>query len=126
MAAQSNDLSFDLTGDAVVDEADRLKWIEELAGTISGDANLDGTVQFSDFLALSGGFGMPGGWADGDFDGDGDVQFADFLSLSANFGQMGAASVPEPASEPLAVIALATLSLARRRSRTLTPREWSN
>jgi len=128
VAAQSNDLSFDLTGDAVVDQADRLKWIEELAGTISGDANLDGTVQFSDFLALSGGFGMPGGWADGDFDGDGDVQFADFLSLSANFGQMGAAaaSVPEPASGPLAVIALATLSLARRRSRTLTPREWSN
>lgn len=72
-----------------------------LANTLIGDTNLDGTVTFSDFLALSAGFGNAGGWAEGDFDGNGQVEFPDFLALSGNFGQtsVAAASVPEPSAD---------------------------
>ena len=117
--AGTNTASFDLTGDATVDDADRTIWVEELAGSLSGDANLDGSVQFSDFLALSASFGSAGGWANGDFDGNGEVQFPDFLRLSANFGSSAVASqsVPEPrTSMPLAG-ALVLFSAFRRRRR---------
>lgn len=96
----TNQASFDLTDDALVNEADRKVWVEDLKGTFFGDVDLDGQVQFSDFLALSAGFGSEGGWAEGDVDGDGQIQFADFLSLSGNFGKPEATaslSVPEPA-----------------------------
>lgn len=96
--AGSNTAAFDLTADSIVDDLDRTKWVVELARTLLGDADLDGSVQFSDFLALSRGFGAEGGWADGDFDGNGQVQFPDFLILTNNFGATSAAAVPEPAS----------------------------
>lgn len=96
--AGTNTGSFDITGDQVVDALDRTHWVEELFGTFFGDADLDGRVQFSDFLTLSSRFGAAGGWSDGDFDGNGEVEFADFLSLADNFGngEVNAASVPEP------------------------------
>ena len=55
---------------------------------LAGDSNLDGLIDFSDFLALSSNFGkdVDSAWADGDFDGDARVTFADFLILSDNFG----------------------------------------
>ena len=109
---------YDLNLDDLIDGEDRRIWVEGLAGTFFGDANLDGTVSFADFLALSAGFGQPGGWAKGDFDGSGDVAFGDFLLLSENFGQtdIAAASVPEPNSMALTLIAVASaLSLRRRR-----------
>lgn len=116
--AGSNQSSFDLTGDSIVDQTDRQTWVEDLAGTFSGDADLDGSVQFSDFLTLSSGFGMAGGWADGDFDGNGQVEFPDFLTLSANFGKAAAAakSVPEPATNLLAGYAMLGILVAWRRS----------
>lgn len=120
----SNTTSFDVTEDAIVDQADRQMWVE-LAGSFFGDADLDGSVQFSDFLALSAGFGMEGGWAEGDFDGNGEVAFSDFLALSANFGQTAAttSAVPEPNAYHLALsIPLATL-LFRRRSGAFTSNE---
>ena len=89
---------FDLNGDDLVDQADRDAWVELLANTSFGDADLNGSVEFADFLSLSSNFGQEGGWAQGDFDGSGDVQFADFLLLSTNFGQTteAVATVPEP------------------------------
>lgn len=54
---------------------------------IPGDANHDGSVDFSDFLELSANFGLQdASWADGDFDGDGIVSFADFVILSDAYG----------------------------------------
>ncbi len=98
--AGTNETSFDLNNDMLVDDVDRTIWVEELVGTTFGDADLNGTVEFPDFLALSRAFGGEGGWADGDFDGSGDVQFPDFLTLSRNFGvsNVAIASVPEPAT----------------------------
>jgi len=116
-----NQAAFDLTGDALVDDADRRQWVEDLAGSLFGDADLDSKVEFDDFLALSTGFGQPGGWANGDFNGDGNVGFPDFLELSANFGRAGSgnlnvatATVPEPVAGGCWLLTLC-LWLRRRR-----------
>ena len=69
-----------------------------------GDTNLDGAVDFADFLMLAEHFGEQGDWSAGDSNFDGIVEFADFLQLANNFeGQAIAASVPEPASFSIAV-----------------------
>lgn len=53
-----------------------------------GDANRDGTVDFADFLQLSGNFGRTDAvWEDGDFDENGVIEFSDFLVLSTNFNK---------------------------------------
>lgn len=117
--AGTNDPLFDVTADAIVDELDRMTWVEGLAGSLLGDTDLDGNVQFSDFLALSNAFGGQGGWAEGDFDGNGVVQFPDFLALSTNFGTSVAASraVPEPrTSIHLAILLVMIASLLSRNS----------
>ena len=88
-----------------------------------GDANLDGVVDFPDFLALSEHFGQgsssdPRGWSQGDFDGNGEVDFPDFLILSENFGAVAAASatsVPEPTAGSIALFGLLGLIGLRKR-----------
>jgi hypothetical protein len=71
-----------------------------------GDSNLDGSVDFGDFLALSENFGQAAGWAGGDFDGSGTTDFDDFLNLALNFGagEINVAAVPEPAGQELAIV----------------------
>ena len=108
-------IEFDVTGDGLVTEHDRESWIRELATSLPGDANLDGKVQFDDFLALSANFGQSGGWSDGDANGSGHVDFADFVLLSSNYQQSNAtsAAVPEPSTFLLGLTAW-SLSLLRR------------
>ena len=98
--------------------------IEVLAKT-QGDANLDGEVNFADFLTLSDHFGEgsrrdPRGWSQGDFDGNGEVNFPDFLILSENFGAIAAANssaaaVPEPTGISIALFGLLALIGFRKR-----------
>lgn len=58
----------------------------DLIVTWAGDTDLNLTVNFRDFLALSTSFAqLDTGWANGDFDADGETAFVDFLELSANF-----------------------------------------
>lgn len=55
---------------------------------IAGDANLDGTVNSSDFAILAANYSRTGiNWLDGDFTGNGTVNALDFNVLATNFGQ---------------------------------------
>jgi len=76
---------FDLNEDSMVDQADLDRWLDDFAATTRGDANIDGVVDFQDFLAVSGNFNSPAGWATGDFNGDFRSDFSDFLIISQNF-----------------------------------------
>ena len=83
-----------------------------------GDLDGNGTVEFADFLILSGAFGQEVATCEeGDIDRNGTVDFTDFLTLSGNFGQSvgGAQAVPEPAG--FALFALAGLMLGYLRPR---------
>lgn len=94
----------------------------------TGDANLDGVVDASDYMRLKGKLGSPAGvdwWEGGDFDDDGTTGTADLGAMIANFGmdngehnpagQSGAASsVPAPHA---AVLLLAGLPAILRRRR---------
>lgn len=112
-------LDRDLNG--IVDSDDLSKWLAD-AGISNGDTDLNGTVDFTDFLALSSAFGGEGGWGNGDFDGNGTVEFPDFLALSDNFGSSTqAAAVPEPAGIGIAVVG-ALVALGARVQRA-TPME---
>lgn len=96
--------AFNIAGDAEVDASDRIFWVENLKGTFLGDANLDGKVDFFDFIDLANGFNKPGGWANGDFNGNQMVDFLDFIDQASNFGQPkeeAAFAVPEPSSASL-------------------------
>ena len=91
---QTFDPKFDLDSDEQLSSADITFMIEEILQTKLGDVNLDGAVDFSDFLELSASFGSEGGWSQGDFDGSGEIDFADFLALSRNFGYGALAGEP--------------------------------
>lgn len=77
---------FDLNHDLQVDQEDVDFWLDHVASTRRGDANLDGQVDFVDFLEFSGNFGRTdAAWAEGDFNGDRVVDFADYLLLAKDF-----------------------------------------
>jgi hypothetical protein len=88
--------------------------------TLFGDADLNGTVDLSDFTRLAASFNTVGTstWLKGDFNYDGNTDLTDFSFLASNFnttlpaGEIGAV-VPEPAT--LALAAAGLLSLYRRR-----------
>jgi hypothetical protein len=68
----------------------------EIAPALLGDCNLDGTVNFSDYLILAGNFGHTGAdWDEGDFLYTGTVTFADYLALAGNFGKPSALSAAQ-------------------------------
>ena len=72
----------------IVDEHDLEHWVSVIAKTRFGDLDLDGRVDFGDFLTLSANFGTSDvRYSDGDLNGDQRIDFADFLLLSANFGK---------------------------------------
>ncbi|MFT3786193.1 MAG: hypothetical protein QM770_08510 [Tepidisphaeraceae bacterium] len=89
-----------------------------------GDANLEGTVNFSDLLTLAANYGTAGGatWSVGDFTGDGSVNFDDLLALAANYGAgpavlasdwaLAQSLVPEPSA--IGMLAGAGSVLVRR------------
>ncbi len=56
--------------------------------TLRGDTNLDGTVNFTDLLALARNYnGTNLFWQTGDFNYDGNVNFTDLLALARNYNQ---------------------------------------
>lgn len=93
--------------------------------TLVGDANLDGTVNLTDLLALLNNYGQSNkDWAAGDFNYDGTVNLTDLLALLNNYGQTatlasaaGTSSVPEPGAISLLAIGAMALVPRRRQSR---------
>lgn len=116
-----SDTISDLDENGVIDAEDLSFFISDGFGSVAGDANLDGTVNFPDFLTLSANFGSEAGWHEGDFDGTGHVAFPDFLALSANFGFVAespeVAAIPEPSAAALLLTGLLGIAMARRACR---------
>ena len=55
--------------------------------TVIGDANLDGQISTSDFMALATNFNQAAAtWGGGDFNFDGTVNALDFNAVATNFG----------------------------------------
>ena len=65
-----HDATFDLTGDGLVDMVDVDELVLNILGTLYGDANLDRTVDGSDFILWNCQQFQRGGWRKGDFNGD--------------------------------------------------------
>ncbi len=78
-----------------------LGWIDNtttntisIAYTMYGDANLDGSVNFSDLSKLLSKYNQAGVWADGDFNYDGMVDFADLSKLLSTYNQSVGLLIP--------------------------------
>lgn len=127
VAVMTNDPSFDLTGDGLVDQADLEDWLA-VAGSINlasgnsylvGDANLDGFVDGPDFIAWNNNkFTSVAAWTAGDFNADGAVDGQDFVAWNANKFQSadgsGTAAVPEPSGLTMIGLAIGLLTIRRR------------
>ncbi|MBC7833924.1 MAG: hypothetical protein H7Y88_02350 [Phycisphaerales bacterium] len=70
------DLSADMNGDLVINQAD-IDEVLAILETTGGDVNLDGVCDDADAAIAQGNIDMPGGWAMGDVSGDGTVTQAD-------------------------------------------------
>ncbi len=128
----NNTASFDMNGDGVVNVADvtdpTLGWLtvggaNNVADTDGnpfriGDANLDGSVDVSDFNIWNGQkFTATAAWCAGDFTIDGSVDVSDFNAWNGNKFTMsgsGTAVVPEPGAYPLAALCLLGLAVRRQ------------
>ena len=102
----TNNPSFDLNNDSIVDDADRVVMIESLLNSYFGDSNLDGEFSSADFVTV---FSIGeyedatadnSTWADGDWNGDGDFDSSDFVAAFSaggyERGPRAAAAIPEP------------------------------
>lgn len=97
-----------------LDELPALPW-SNLATTLPGDYNLDGTVDSADYTVWRDSLGQAGDELAADGNGDGAIDDADYAIWKLYFGQSfaaspsQAASVPEPALLTLIVISLSCL-----------------
>ncbi|NQU24735.1 MAG: PEP-CTERM sorting domain-containing protein [Candidatus Nealsonbacteria bacterium] len=86
---------------------------------LDADADLDGDVDFGDYMVLESWFGGPGDWSKGDFDLDGDIDFGDYMILEAAFGDAvpaeSAAAVPEPGTIAMLLGVLLGIACYRKR-----------
>ena len=82
------DLSADLNGDLLVNEADVTELMNVILGTAIGDLDWDCDVDLSDLAALLGSYGSTGEltYEEGDLDGDGDVDLSDLAALLGHYG----------------------------------------
>jgi hypothetical protein len=133
-------------GKSVIDRTD-FALVRAAVGSklTDGDADFDGSVGFSDLVAVAQNYGIATGdarWDQGDFTGDGNVGFDDLVKVAQNYcgGPLTApipgasagfqadltaafASVPEPSSAIVLLVAVAGLARPRgRKQSALSPR----
>ena len=121
----ATDWLLDLNVDGLVDMSDLTIMVEEIVGTLMGDANLDGVVDGLDFVVWNDNkFTSGTGWASGDFNGDGITDGVDFTIWNSFKFQSGSGGnpynynpsvVPEPSVSIVGM--LFGLALFRRRRR---------
>jgi hypothetical protein len=121
-ASGANTATYDLNGDALVNEGDIGVWINDLFNSWVGDANLDGEFNSADLVNVlaSGTYeaDIDSVWETGDFNGDGRTTSGDLVSALAGGGyeagpRAAVAAVPEPAGCTL--LLLGSLMFVRRR-----------
>ncbi len=104
IVAGTNDSSFDLSGDGLVNPIDLTAWLAEagMAELPSGnpyplaDGNLSGDVDISDFNVWNANkFTSNSAWCGGDFNADGFVDVGDFNLWNGNKFTSAAMAVPE-------------------------------
>ena len=126
IAGNSTDLTFDLTGDGVVDRNDLTAWLAEAGAAelasgnpfLNGDANLSGVVDVSDFNIWNANkFTNSAAWCLGDFNADGVVDTSDFNLWNMNkFTTSDMAAVPEANSLWAAMLGCVVIVMLQRRS----------
>lgn len=119
LAIRNNDTdtTFDVDENGTVDIADGQFWVEQLADTKLGDANLDRRVDAEDLSIWEANhFQLNTGWATADFNGDGNTDVSDFNLWNDHRGS-SAAPVPEPATFPVFFAAALALFNLRRQCR---------
>jgi hypothetical protein len=124
-AAGTNNPTYDLNADALVNTADVSFWIRDLRGSWVGDADLNGEFNSTDLVSVlaAGKYesGTASVWSEGDFNGDGRTDSGDLVAALADGGyEMGpraaVAAVPEPATALGAALGLLLLVRAARRT----------
>lgn len=125
VATGSTDVKYDFDQNDTVNHGDVLYWINDLAKTWIGDANVDGLFNSADFVAVfqAGKFEQneDAVWSQGDWSGDNRFTSQDFVTAFQQGGyEMGpraaTAAVPEPQAVALLLIGLAGwMSMSRRR-----------
>ena len=101
--AVGGDLSTDITGDLVINQADVRELVIGILKTDMGDVNLDGYTDCADRTVLQANLDLPGtfGWAQGDLNGDRTVNALDFNILSGNL-RCSPADIAYDDGQPLA------------------------
>jgi hypothetical protein len=79
----------------------------KLMPTLSGDATLQGTVDFGDFQVFSQYFGNAATWDEGDFNYGSTVNFGDYQLVSSNFGK----SLPSNNTPPPSPLTISEVSV---------------
>ena len=123
------DSPFDCTGDGLLMASD-LACVNDITqrdnvlraiGSIQGDLDGNGRVEFSDFLILSRNFGTDEtSYAAGNIDLVDGVGFTDFLALSRNFGPVNGArlaNIPEPGGRYSVAFMVILFLICHRRHR---------
>ncbi len=126
IVAGTNNTLYDLTGDNLVNLADRDQWLAD-AGALNlasgnpyllGDANLDGLVDGQDFIIWNGRkFTSTGKWSQADWNADSVTDGQDFIIWNQNKFQSSILRLGAPALPPINDSAAETRRVALAESR---------
>ena len=123
LSSGGSDLAYDMNRDGAVNGVDLNDWLA-VAGSLHGDADLNGVVDSSD-LAVWQNHAFTGGtsWCSADLNADGVTDASDFNVWLENNGSVATATqvaVPEPSGLWIVVIGVLGLATRCRRSDVLT------